>query len=54
VAVLSSTAFAVLLWGTVLAVFLVFVYEVYAIADDAGWIDRIARQPLRSNRGDKP
>lgn len=51
---MGSTAFAVLLWGTVLAVFLVFVYEVYAIADESGWIDRIARRPNRSNRGNDP
>lgn len=51
---MGSTTFAVLLWGTVLAVFVVFVYEVYAIADESGWIDRIARQPNRSNCSDDP
>jgi hypothetical protein len=39
-AVIGSTAFAVLLWGTVLAVLAVFVYEVYAIGVEYGWLER--------------
>ena len=38
-AVLGPTLFAVVLWGTLLGVAIVFVYEVYAIAADAGWLE---------------
>jgi len=38
-AVLGPTLFAVLLWGALLGVAIVFVYELYAIADDAGWLE---------------
>lgn len=33
---ISSTLFAMLLWGAIIGVAFVFVYEVYAIAGDAG------------------
>ncbi|WP_256030239.1 hypothetical protein [Natronomonas aquatica] len=36
---ISSTLFAVLLWGVIIGVALVFVYQVYAIASDAGLLD---------------
>jgi hypothetical protein len=36
-AVIGVTPFAVLLWGAMLGVGLVFAYELYAI--EAGWID---------------
>ena len=35
-AVIGSSLFAVLLWIAIAGVFFVFVYEVYAIASDAG------------------
>lgn len=35
---MSATAFALLLWGAVLAVFLMFAFELYAIADEYGWL----------------
>ena len=35
---LSALAFAVLVWGVIALVLLVFVYEVYVIATDMGWI----------------
>lgn len=38
-AVIGSALFAVLLWGAIIGVALVFVYEVYAIAGDAGLLD---------------
>ncbi len=38
-AVLGPTLFAVLLWGALLGVAIVFAYEVYAIATDAGWLE---------------
>lgn len=50
---MGSTPFAVLLWGTVLSVSLVFVYQVYAIADEYGWTDRNARRSTRTGRGDE-
>ncbi|MFA9418286.1 hypothetical protein [Natrinema sp. HArc-T2] len=37
-AVLGPTLFAVLLWGALLGVAIVFAYELYAIAADAGWL----------------
>ena len=33
----GPAAFAALVWGTVLGVFLVFLYEAYVLAGDAGW-----------------
>ncbi|MFC7325951.1 hypothetical protein ACFQMF_15395 [Halorubrum rutilum] len=36
--VIGSAGFTLLLWGAVLAVSVVFLYEVYAIADEFGWI----------------
>jgi len=33
----GPTVFAALVWGTVLGVLLVFLYEAYALAGDAGW-----------------
>jgi hypothetical protein len=47
-AVIGSTAFAVLLWGTVLAVLAVFVYEVYAIGVEYGWLGAAANAGRRS------
>ncbi|MGM0389667.1 hypothetical protein [Natrinema limicola] len=38
-AVIGSTLFAVLLWGALLGVAIIFVYELYAIAADAGWLE---------------
>lgn len=38
-AVIGSTLFAILLWGAIVGVALVFVYELYAIAADAGILD---------------
>ena len=38
-AVIESALFAVLLWGALLGVAIVFVYELYAIASDAGWLE---------------
>lgn len=38
--VIGSTTFAVLLWGTLVAVFGVFCYEAYAIGVEYGWIGR--------------
>lgn len=39
---LGPTAFALVLWGAVAAVLGVFVYQVYALAVDAGWTARDA------------
>ena len=39
-AAIGPTAFAVLVWGSLLGVGLVFLYEVYAIADEFGWLGR--------------
>lgn len=39
-AVIGTTAFAVVVWGSILGVLLVFLYEVYAIAGDFGWFER--------------
>lgn len=36
---LGPTAFAALVWTVVLLVLAVFVYEVYVLAVDAGWLD---------------
>lgn len=33
---ISQTAFSILLWGALLAVFLVFCYEVYVVRRDVG------------------
>lgn len=38
-AVISSTLFAMLLWGAIIGVALVFAYEVYAIVSDASLLD---------------
>jgi len=35
---LGQTTFAVLLWGSLLAVFGVFVFECYTLAREAGWV----------------
>lgn len=35
---IGSAGFTVLLWGTILAVSAVFLYEAYAIADEFGWL----------------
>lgn len=35
--VIGPTVFAVILWGSILSVFLVFLYEVYAVAGEIGW-----------------
>lgn len=37
-AAMSAAAFAAVFWGTVALVLLVFVYELYAITVDLGWI----------------
>lgn len=37
-AAIGPALFAILLWGSILGVTLVFGYEMYAIARDAGWI----------------
>lgn len=36
-AAIGQTAFAILLWGSILGVVLVFAYEMYAIATELGW-----------------
>lgn len=46
--VLGPTAFAVLLWGAILAVAVVFAYELYALADE---FDLVARARLRYRTG---
>ncbi|MFT4922652.1 MAG: hypothetical protein ACI8XM_001870 [Haloarculaceae archaeon] len=38
-AVIGSTLFALLLWGGILAVFGVFVFEAYTVARELGWLD---------------
>ncbi|WP_158298334.1 hypothetical protein [Halorubrum sp. SD626R] len=50
--VVGPAAFAVLLWGTLFSVSLVFVYEAYAIADESGWTGHGGRRATRSNRGE--
>lgn len=40
IAVIDSTAFAVVIWGGILGVFLVFLYVVSAIAGDFGWFEQ--------------
>ena len=35
---IGSTIFALVLWGAIVGVSLVFVYEVYAIAREYGWL----------------
>lgn len=37
---ISEAAFVALVWGAVLVVLAVFAYELYAVAVDAGWLDR--------------
>lgn len=37
-AALGSTAFAILLWGAIAGVALVFCYEVYVVLREAGWL----------------
>lgn len=49
--VIGSTTFAVLLWGTLLAVFGVFLYEAYAIGVEYGWIGRAREVAGRSEKG---
>ena len=39
---ISPTLFALLLWGAIVGVALVFVYEVYALASDAGFLERVS------------
>lgn len=39
-AVLGPTPFAVVLWGAILAVGVVFCYEAYTIARETGWLER--------------
>ena len=38
---LGPTAFGVLLWGVILAVFCVFVYECYVVARELDWLGRL-------------
>lgn len=40
-AALGPTAFALLLWGSLLGVALVCCYQVYAVARDAGWLSPV-------------
>lgn len=35
---IGPTTFAIVLWTSVLGVFLVFAYETYAIAEELGWV----------------
>lgn len=37
-AAIGPTLFGLLLWGGILGVLLVFCYEVYVIAREAGWV----------------
>lgn len=37
-AAIGPMAFALVLWGSLLGIALVFVYEVYVIAREAGWL----------------
>jgi hypothetical protein len=37
-AAIGPTLFALLLWGAILGVALVFAFEVYVIAREAGWL----------------
>lgn len=39
-AAIGSTVFALFLWTSILGVALVFVYEVYAVAAEYGWMVR--------------
>lgn len=39
-AVLSNTVFGGILWGAVVAVAIVFFYEVYAVSLEFGWLTR--------------
>jgi hypothetical protein len=50
--VIGPTTFAVLLWGTLLAVFGVFCYEAYAIGVEYGWIGGASTVGERSREGD--
>ncbi|MFO8113891.1 MAG: hypothetical protein R6U01_00810 [Halorubrum sp.] len=50
--VVGPTAFAVLLWGTLLTVSPVFVYEADAIAGESGRTGHGGRPATRSNRGE--
>lgn len=36
--VISSTIFGILLWGAIVSVAIVFLYELYAIGLDYGWV----------------
>jgi hypothetical protein len=45
----GPAVFAALVWGTVLGVLLVFLYEAYALAGDAGW-RRADRPPGAARR----
>lgn len=40
--VIGSGAFAVLVWGTLLAVLAVFCYELYALGVEYGWVGIVA------------
>jgi hypothetical protein len=49
-AAISSTVFAVLLWGSILGVFGVFVYEVYAIIGERGRVEGNGAFPSPADR----
>ncbi len=51
--VLGPTAFAVLLWGVILAVAVVFAYELYALAGEIGLAARVRRR-YRTGGDDEP
>jgi hypothetical protein len=36
---MGLAAFALVVWGSVVCVSLVFLYELYAVAGDVGWLD---------------
>lgn len=40
---IGATSFALVLWGAIAGVALVFLYEVYAVTRDTGLIDRRGR-----------
>jgi len=43
---LGPTAFGLVVWGTIAAVFAVFGYEIYAVAREYGWLgDRTPAEP---------
>ncbi|WP_158293670.1 MULTISPECIES: hypothetical protein [unclassified Halorubrum] len=49
----GSAEFAILLWGTVSAVSAVFLYEVYVIAAEFGWIGGNGGHTGTSKPGDE-